>query len=129
LETTKHKSNASLEGAGFRFVNAVFQSGKFLNISRLETQDLTQMKCKKKEIRSKGRKVQPISDTCAEEDFSLAETPGHVIFGSSLRGICKNFNGIVVFDQLAQIEERSVVRNSCCLLHIMGDNHNCVVFP
>ena len=50
-----------------------------------------------------------------------------VVLRLLLRGIRENRIGVVVFDQFAEIQERSVVRYAGRLLHVVRDDHDRVV--
>src|SRR5213596_1750620 len=57
----------------------------------------------------------------------LAEATGDVIFGLFFAGVCEDFHRWSELDYLAEIKERGEVRNASGLLHVMSNDHDCVL--
>src|SRR5579883_856525 len=62
------------------------------------------------------------SRSVCSRGIRLSKTTGDVVFGSRVTGVREEHVGLVVFDQLTQIEERSVVRDARGLLHVVSDD-------
>ena len=75
-----------------------------------------------------GREVYKIHDRLRTQPWIiygssvLAEVAGDVIPCHFLGGVGEHFSWGAVFNKLAHVHERSVVRNSECLLHVVGHN-------
>ena len=64
------------------------------------------------------------SKSCSSNLFLMLTKPScDVIFGTLILGLREDIIGLAKLYQLTKQEERSVVRNTDCLLHIVG-HHN-----
>ena len=64
------------------------------------------------------------SKSCSSNLFLMLTKPScDVIFGTLILGLREDIIGLAELYQLTKQEERSVVRNTDCLLHIVG-HHN-----
>src|SRR5678815_3502466 len=57
----------------------------------------------------------------------LSEATRYVIFGLFFAGVCEDFYRWSKLDEFAEIKERGEIGNASGLLHVVSDNHDCVL--
>jgi hypothetical protein len=76
---------------------------------------------------SKSSRYQLKRISFCEGWIGLSEAASDVIFGLFFARVCEDFYRGAEFDQFAEIKERSEIGNASGLLHVVSDNHNCVL--